>query len=102
MPFLRASECQLPSRLEKQFGYEAGELLGQSADLLFPRPPSGHPGDQSPFTSALKPESTQKRLDTIAVRKDGLQFPLSICLTSLMTTNGMCVVAWVDGPQGSA
>jgi PAS domain S-box-containing protein len=90
------------SRLEKQFGYEAGELLGQSVDLLFPPPPSRHPGDQSPFTSALKPESAPKRFDTKGVRKDGLQFPLSICLTSLMTTNGMCVVAWVDGPQGSA
>ncbi|HVG02194.1 MAG TPA: PAS domain S-box protein, partial [Nitrospira sp.] len=89
------------AQFERQFGYEAKELLGRSADRLFSPPlPSRQTETQSDFPSSLMLDSPQLRHDTVGVRKDGVEFPLSIQLTSLMTTSGVCIVARVDDRQG--
>ena len=92
------------ARFERQFGYEADELLGRSADLLFrpgwlSRLPQPQSDAFSAITQGLSPE---QRLDLVGVRKDDIEFPLSIRLTSSMTTNGACVVLTVDDRQGPA
>ena len=91
------------ARFEEQFGYQVGELLGQCADRLIPpRFLLYHPEHRSEFLSSLKLESLPDSLDIVGMRKDGVEFPLSIRLTSLTTTNGICVLATVGDRQGLA
>lgn len=90
-------------RLETQFGYERGELLGQSVDRLVPeRLRAGHPEHRSAFLAHPGNLSLTNRRDLVGLRKDGTEFPLAISLTPLMTTNGLYVVASVSDVHGTA
>ena len=90
-------------RLEAQFGYEAGELLGQSVDRLIPqRLRARHPEHRSAFLAHPETMSLSNRRDLVGLRKDGTEFPLAIHLTPLTTANGVYVVASVSDLHGSA
>jgi PAS domain S-box-containing protein len=91
------------ARLETQFGYEVGELLGQSVDRLLPqRLRARHPQHRSAFLAHPATVSLSNRRDFVGLRKDGTEFPLAIHLTPLTTANGVYVVASVSDLHGSA
>ncbi len=91
------------ARLETQFGYEVGELLGQSVDRLIPqRLRARHPEHRSAFLAHPETVSLSNRRDLVGLRKDGTEFPLAIQLTPLTTANGVYVVAAVSDLHGSA
>lgn len=91
------------ARLETQFGYEVGELLGRSVDQLIPpRLRARHPAHRSAFLAHPESVTLSNRRDLVGLRKDGTEFPLSIHLTPLTTTKGAYVVASVSDLPGSA
>ncbi|MGZ8421979.1 MAG: PAS domain S-box protein, partial [Nitrospira sp.] len=91
------------ARFETQFGYEAGELIGQSVDALVPpRLRPRHPEHRSAFLAHPEVVSLGNRRDLVGLRKDGTEFPLSIHLTPLTTTHGVYVLESVSDPHGSA
>ena len=91
------------ARLESQFGYEGGELLGQSVDVLIPSRLRGrHPEQRSAFLADPESVSMSARRDLVGLRKDGTEFCLAIHLTSMTTSNGVYVVASVSDLHGSA
>ncbi|MDP9133166.1 MAG: PAS domain S-box protein [Nitrospirota bacterium] len=91
------------ARLETQFGYEAGELLGQSVDQLIPsRLRARHPEHRSAFLAHPETASLSNRRDLVGLRKDGTEFPLAIQLTPMTTANGVYVVASVSDFHGLA
>lgn len=68
---------------EEIFGYEAEEVLGQSLDLLLPKcSQESHAGDgeQSGIGEASRQAMT-KRLDLLAIRKNGEEFPLQVTIS---------------------
>lgn len=91
------------ARLETQFGYETGELLGRSVEQLIPpRLRARHPEHRSAFLAHPRTVSLSNRRDLIGLRKDGTEFPLSIHLTPMTTINGVYVVASVSDLHGAA
>lgn len=85
------------TQLAAQFGYDRFELLGQSLDRLVPdRFRSRHPpGPPSAFLTDLGLMETRRR-DFIGLRKDGTEFPGTMILTPMTTTDGVYVVASVS------
>ena len=91
------------ARLGTQFGYENGELLGQSVEtLILPRWRARYQAHRSAVLAHPKTMDLSNGSDLIAVRKDGTEFSLSIHLTPLTTTHGVYVVTFVTDPHGSA
>jgi diguanylate cyclase (GGDEF)-like protein/PAS domain S-box-containing protein len=78
------------------FGYVAGELIGQSIDLLVPEPFRGaHGGHRQGFHR--KPHA--RRMGTMATltgqRKDGTAFPVDISLSSFSDEFGTLALAFI-------
>lgn len=91
------------ARFETQFGYEVDELLGRSVDQLIPaRLRARHPDHRSALLAHPETVSLNNRRDLVGLRKDGTEFPLSIHLVPLTTTNGVYVVASMCDLHGSA
>ena len=78
-------------------------MLGRSVELLIPpRLRARHPEHRSAFLAHPRTVSLSNRRDLIGLRKDGTEFPLSIHLTPMTTTNGVYVVASVSDLHGAA
>ncbi len=91
------------THFERQFGYERGELLGQSVERLIPeRLRTQSPDRPSVFVVLPGDVSLSHRRDLVGLRKDGTEFPLTMTLTPLLTVNGMSVVGAIDRTQGTA
>ena len=78
------------------FGYEAGELEGQSVEVLIPpRYRSGHPVFRAGYghEPRIRPMGTGR--DLYAQRKDGTEFPAEISLGPIETPDGVFVTAAV-------
>jgi PAS domain S-box-containing protein len=79
---------------ELMFGYGAGELTGQPAEMLVPVGlPSGSTCDRAGALAAPQSRPTGSGMMLSAVRKDGRQFPVEISLSSLPTEHGTVVSA---------
>ncbi len=74
---------------ETLFGYQRGELIGQSVDVLVPdRFHDAHPGHRRQYFSDPRTRPMGDKLALSGKRKDGSEFPAEISLSSL------------DGPSG--
>ncbi len=74
-------------RLEEMFGYEHGELLGQTVERLVPADlQAAHRGHRATYAVALRTRPMADRL--VGLRKDATTFPVEISLSPVTTAAG--------------
>jgi PAS domain S-box-containing protein len=82
------------SQVERLFGYQRAELLGQPVELLVPlRFRANHPGYRSHFFAQPRPRSMGEGLELFGLRKDGSEFPVEISLSPIDTEDGLFVAS---------
>lgn len=80
------------SQAEAMFGYEAGDLLGQSIEALLPaRFRGGHVAHRAGYFGQLRTRSMGAGLELYGLRQDGSEFPVEISLSPLQTEEGTLV-----------
>ena len=81
---------------ERIFGYESGELVGNTVEDLIPHHlKEKHTGHRENFSKNPHSRSMGGNMDLLAKRKDGSTFPVEISLTHFKQENEMFVVAFV-------
>lgn len=76
-------------RLRTMFGYSEEELTDQPIEILLPkRFHNDHVGMRDGYTKAPTPRSMGQGRDLTGQRKDGVEFPLEIGLSSIDTSQG--------------
>ncbi|MFL6024980.1 MAG: PAS domain S-box protein [Marmoricola sp.] len=84
------------AQVENRFGYERGELIGQSVEILVPERFSGmHVAFRSGYVAGPRTRPMGLAGDLFARRKDGSEFPVEISLAPLETEEGLLVSAAV-------
>ncbi|QLY27344.1 ATP-binding protein [Bdellovibrio sp. KM01] len=93
---IRGEILMCNSEMEKMFGYDNGELIGQSLEILVPREVrTNHVGLRSGFFEHPSKRQMGAGRDLRGVRKDGSEIPVEIGLNPLATEQGNFVVASV-------
>src|SRR5689334_1539730 len=84
------------AQVENRFGYERGELIGKSVEILVPERFSGmHVAFRSGYVAGPRTRPMGLAGDLFARRKDGSEFPVEISLAPLETEEGLLVSAAV-------
>jgi len=84
------------SFLERMFGYERGELLGQSVEALISAELRElHVRHRTHYNTSPERRLMGAGRDLLACRKDGSAFPVEVGLSPVQTTDGMRIVAIV-------
>jgi protein-histidine pros-kinase len=82
------------SQTEKLFGYDRGELIGQSVEILVPeRFRSKHSEYRGGFNANPQARPMGAGRDLFAQRKDGSEFPVEIGLNPIRTEEGVLVLS---------
>jgi PAS domain S-box-containing protein len=85
---------EVNARVESMFGYQRGELLGQSIDSLVPeRFRHTHPARRMEYASSARVRPMGAGLDLYGRRKDGSEFPADIMLGPVETAEGRVVLS---------
>ena len=84
------------AQVERLFGYERAELVGQPVEILVPDRFSGmHMAFRSGYVSEPRTRPMGLAGDLHARRKDGSEFPIEVTLSPLETDEGLLVSAAV-------
>ncbi|MDC3952281.1 sensor histidine kinase [Polyangium jinanense] len=82
------------TQLVRMFGYERGELVGQSIDILVPeRLRSEHVKHRTQYAEEPRPRPMGAGVELHGRRKDGTEFPVEISLSPIRTRDGILVTA---------
>ena len=85
---------EVNARVESMFGYQRGELVGQSVDILVPeRFRHTHPARRKDYASAARVRPMGAGLELYGRRKDGSEFPADIMLGPVETEDGRIVLS---------
>jgi two-component system, LuxR family, sensor kinase FixL len=80
--------------VEKLFGYERDELIGQSIELLVPERFRGeHRAHRTGSHAAPTARAMGAGLELFARRKDGTEFPVEIGISPIQSSEGMLVLS---------
>ena len=81
---------------EQLFGYQTGELLGKSVEVLIPtRLGQRHTVHREHFHQNPQPRSMGIGSDLKGLKKDGSEFPVEVSLSPFKSSEGSFVVAFV-------
>jgi PAS domain S-box-containing protein len=81
---------------EKQFGYDKGEVIGQSIEILIPKDVrQKHVGLRDNFYKHPEPRRMGEGRDLFAQKKDGTNFPVEISLANYLINNETFAIAFV-------
>lgn len=85
---------QINSRVERMFGYQRGELIGQSIEILVPeRFRNSHPSRRKEYSASARTRPMGAGLELYGRRKDGAEFPADIMLGPAETAEGRVVLS---------
>jgi PAS domain S-box-containing protein len=84
------------SQIEKLFGYDRGELIGRSVEILVPERLAGqHPEYRRKFFASPTARAMGAGRELFGRRKDGVEFPVEIGLNPIEAAEGMLILAAV-------
>jgi PAS domain S-box-containing protein len=88
--------CIANAAAERMFGYGQGELVGRPVEVLVPdRYRGSHPGQRARFAASGKLRPMGTDLGLLAVRQDGVEFPVDISIGPLEIAEGTFTLATV-------
>jgi PAS domain S-box-containing protein len=83
-------------RTEELFGYDRGELLGKSVDVLLPEGlRSAHAAHRSGYAANPRTRSMGAGIELLGRRRDGSEFPVEISLSPVSGSGATAVIATV-------
>jgi PAS domain S-box-containing protein len=86
--------AEINGQVEKFFGYDRGELLGQPVETLIPeRFRHAHPVHRKEYSAQARTRPMGIGLELYGRRKDGTEFPVDIMLSPVKTGGGKLVLS---------
>ena len=82
------------AQMEKLFGYDRNEVVGQHVELLVPaRFKDVHPFHRAQYVKSPRPRPMGADLELYARRKDGTEFPVEISLSPMASEEDNLIIA---------